>query len=72
MNSPCNLDDHDGGPAPRTLAPAWVSVPRRSVIAMWTWLIRPGAAEILAILAVILFEAVNRALAIGAMVIGHD
>jgi len=67
-----DLGDHHGGPALRTLAPAWVSALRRSVIAIWTWLVRPGAAEILVILAVILFEAVNRALAIGAMVIGHD
>ena len=72
MSMPRNLGDHDGGTAPRTLASAWVLARRRPALAMWAWLIQPGVAEILAILAVILFEGLHRALTVGAMVIGHD
>ena len=72
MSTPCNLDDHEGGPALRTLASARVLARGRPAIESWAWLIQPGAAGILAVLAVIVFEGLHRALTVGAMVIGHD
>ena len=72
MSTPRNLDDYGVALAPRKRTSAWVLARRRPALAIWAWLIQPGAAEILAILAVMLFEGLHRALTVGAMVIGHD
>lgn len=72
MSMPRDLGDHDCGPAPRRLAFGWLLERHRHAHAIWARLIQPGTAEILTILTQILFEGLQRALTVGAMVIGHD
>ena len=71
MSTARNLSDHGDGAALRMLASVQVLARPCPAIDSWEWLIQPGAAEILSMLAAILIEGLHRAVTVGAVVIGH-